>query len=85
LVLKWNVLSMPHDVALIATMAAGLGVAFLGGMLALRLGLPQILGYLVAGVVVGPFTPGYVADPQIATQLADAVQNRSRAAKHAPE
>lgn len=62
---------MPHDVALIATMAAGLTVALLGGLLAVRLRLPQILGYLMAGVVVGPFTPGYVADPRIATQLAE--------------
>jgi CPA2 family monovalent cation:H+ antiporter-2 len=76
---------MPRDVALIATMAAGLGVAFLGGLLTLRLGLLQILGYLVAGILVGPITPGYVVDPRIATQLADAVQNRSREAKHAPE
>ena len=62
---------MPHETALIATIAAGLGLAFLFGLLAVRLRLPPILGYLIAGVVVGPFTPGYVADAGLASQLAE--------------
>ena len=45
---------MPHETALIATIAAGLGLAFLFGLLAQRLRLPPILGYLLAGVAVGP-------------------------------
>jgi monovalent cation:H+ antiporter-2, CPA2 family len=62
---------MPHDVPLIATMAIGLGLACLFGLLAHRLRLPLIAGYLAAGVVIGPFTPGFVADAKIAAQLAE--------------
>jgi CPA2 family monovalent cation:H+ antiporter-2 len=56
---------------LIETIAIGLGAAFLGGLVARRLRLPPIVGYLLAGVSVGPFTPGLVADPETATQLAE--------------
>ena len=62
---------MPHETALIATIAVGLGLAFLFGLLATRFNLPPILGYLLAGVVVGPFTPGFVADSGLASQLAE--------------
>ena len=62
---------MPHEAALIATIAVGLGFAFLGGLVAVRLGLPPLLGYLVAGIAVGPFTPGFVADAQLVPQLAE--------------
>ncbi len=62
---------MPHETALIAIIAAGLGLAFIFGLLAVRLRLPPILGYLLAGVVVGPFTPGFVADAGLASQLAE--------------
>lgn len=62
---------MPHDTPLIATIAIGLSLAFLFGMIAHRLRLPLIAGYLLAGVVIGPFTPGYVADQDIATELAE--------------
>lgn len=62
---------MPHETALIATIAAGLGLAFLFGFAATRLKLPPLVGYLIAGVVVGPFTPGYVADTGLASQLAE--------------
>lgn len=55
---------------LVATIAIGLAVAFLFGFAAARLGLPPLVGYLVAGVVVGPFTPGYVVDSRLAGQLA---------------
>src|SRR6185369_758451 len=61
---------MPHNTALIATVAAALGAAFLLGLIAVRVGFPPIVGYLVAGIAVGPFTPGYVADNGIA-QLAE--------------
>lgn len=60
---------MPHHTELIATIAVGLLAAFVGGMLAMR--LPLIVGYLLAGVVVGPFTPGFVADAELAPQLAE--------------
>ena len=62
---------MPHDSPLIATIAVGLAFAFAGGYLAHRLGLPPIVGYLLAGVVVGPFTPGFIADTHLAPQLAE--------------
>ena len=62
---------MPHETALIATIAVGLSVAFAGGFLALRLRLPPIVGYLLAGIVVGPFTPGFIADVELAPQLAE--------------
>jgi monovalent cation:H+ antiporter-2, CPA2 family len=62
---------MPHSVSLISTIAAGLGLALVLGFLAARLKLPALVGYLVAGVVIGPFTPGFVADAEIASQLAE--------------
>ncbi len=62
---------MPHDTALIGTVAAGLGLAFVFGLIASRLRLPPILGYLIAGIAVGPFTPGFVADAGLASQLAE--------------
>ena len=62
---------MPHETALIATIAAGLGLAFLFGFVAVRLRLPALVGYLLAGIAVGPFTPGYVADAGLASQLAE--------------
>jgi CPA2 family monovalent cation:H+ antiporter-2 len=58
-------------VPLIATIAVGLAVAFLLGFAAARLRMPPIIGYLLAGVVVGPFTPGFVADTNLAPQLAE--------------
>jgi CPA2 family monovalent cation:H+ antiporter-2 len=60
-----------HDTPLIATIAVGLGLAFLLGLIAQRVKLPPIIGYLVAGIVVGPFTPGYVADQKLAVELAE--------------
>jgi CPA2 family monovalent cation:H+ antiporter-2 len=57
---------MPHNTALIVTVAAALGAAFIFGLIATRFRFPPIVGYLVAGVVVGPFTPGYVADSGLA-------------------
>lgn len=60
-----------HHTSLIATICAGLGLAFVFGAIANRLKLPVLVGYLVAGVIVGPFTPGYVADQELAPQLAE--------------
>ena len=62
---------MPHDVTLIATVAVGFVLAALFGYGASRLGLPPLAGYLLAGVAVGPFTPGFVADAGLAGQLAE--------------
>ena len=62
---------MPHDVSLISTIAVGLALAFAGGFAAVRLGVPPIVGYLLAGVAIGPFTPGYVGDMHLASQLAE--------------
>jgi CPA2 family monovalent cation:H+ antiporter-2 len=60
-----------HETNLIATIAIGLSVTFVGGFLARRVGLPPIVGYLMGGVAVGPFTPGFVADTDVASQLAE--------------
>ncbi len=62
---------LPHDTPLITILVAGFGLAFIFGLLAQRLKLPLIAGYLLAGVVIGPFTPGYVADMGLATELAE--------------
>ena len=60
-----------HDVDLILTLTGGLGAALLGGYVTHRLGLSPIVGYLLAGIAVGPYTPGYVADRAMAEQLAE--------------
>jgi CPA2 family monovalent cation:H+ antiporter-2 len=62
---------MPHDVSLIATVAAGFGLAVLFGLLAVQLRMPPLVGYLLAGVMIGPATPGFVADVGLAGQLAE--------------
>jgi CPA2 family monovalent cation:H+ antiporter-2 len=62
---------MDHHVPLIATIAAGLGLALLLGFVAARLRLPALVGYLLAGVLIGPHTPGFVADVALASQLAE--------------
>jgi len=59
----------PHG--LILTITIALGAAFLGGFIAARLRLPPLVGYLAAGIAVGPFTPGLSADPAVATELAE--------------
>jgi monovalent cation:H+ antiporter-2, CPA2 family len=60
-----------HEFNLIATIAAGLGLALIFGFLAARLRLPPIVGYLLAGIVIGPNTRGFVADVALAGQLAE--------------
>ena len=62
---------MPHSVSLINTIAAGLGLALVLGFLAAKVRLPALVGYLLAGVIIGPYTPGFVADAGIASQLAE--------------
>jgi CPA2 family monovalent cation:H+ antiporter-2 len=62
---------MLHETPLIATIVAGLGLAFVFGTIAQRFSLPPLVGYLLAGVAVGPFTPGFVADQPLATELAE--------------
>ncbi len=60
-----------HNVPLITTIAAALGLALVLGFVAVRLKLPALVGYLVAGVILGPATPGFVADVELASQLAE--------------
>ncbi|MBB4638127.1 YbaL family putative K(+) efflux transporter [Longimicrobium terrae] len=62
---------MHHETALIVMLAAGFGLAFVLGMAAHRVGLPPLVGYLLAGVAAGPFTPGFVGDAGLASQLAE--------------
>jgi CPA2 family monovalent cation:H+ antiporter-2 len=62
---------MPHDTPLIATIAAAFVFALAFGFVAAKLRLPPLVGYLLAGVLIGPFTPGFVADAGLASQLAE--------------
>ena len=62
---------MPHHTSLIAMLVYGFVLAFIFGALAHRLRLSPLVGYLLAGVVAGPFTPGFVGDPELAPQLAE--------------
>jgi CPA2 family monovalent cation:H+ antiporter-2 len=62
---------MHHDTPLISTVVIGLVLAFGFGVVAQRLRVSPLVGYLVAGILMGPFTPGYVADQNIANQLAE--------------
>lgn len=62
---------MPHHTPLIATIVAALVVAFVMGALAHRLRVSPVAGYLFAGVIIGPFTPGFVADAELAIELAE--------------
>ena len=62
---------MPHHTSLIALLVAGFVLAFIFGALANRLKLSPLIGYLMAGIIAGPFTPGFVADVDLASQLAE--------------
>ena len=60
-----------HDVSLLINITLALVVAFFGGVIARRIGLPTIVGYLLAGIAIGPFTPGFVGDVETIQQLAE--------------
>ena len=62
---------MHHNLTLITTLAVSFGLALILGFVAVRMKLPALVGYLVAGVLIGPFTPGFVANAEIAYQLAE--------------
>ena len=62
---------MDHNLTLITTITAALGVALILGFIAVRIKLPALVGYLVAGIIIGPATPGFVADVGLSTQLAE--------------
>lgn len=62
---------MPHDLPLLSTLAVSLTLAFLLGLIASKLRLPPIIGYLCAGIMVGPYTKGFVADIEIAHELSE--------------
>ena len=60
-----------HEVTLLINIAVALVVAFFGGLIARRVGLPTIVGYMVAGIAIGPFTPGFVGSTETISQLAE--------------
>ena len=60
-----------HELPLLINIAVALGVAFIGGVVARRIGLPTIVGYMVAGIAIGPFTPGFEGDAETIGQLAE--------------
>ena len=62
---------MPHSTTLVTTIVAALALAFVLGTLAHRFRVSPLVGYLLAGVLVGPFTPGFVADQGLASELAE--------------
>src|SRR5215203_6196162 len=62
---------MMHNLDLLINIAVALVAAFLAGTVARRLGLPAIVGYLLAGMVIGPFTPGFIGDIESISQLAE--------------
>ncbi|WP_430009470.1 YbaL family putative K(+) efflux transporter [Methylophaga lonarensis] len=62
---------MEHHVPLISTLAAGFGLALIIGFIAERLKIPALVGYLLAGIIIGPHTPGFIADIEIAAQLSE--------------
>jgi CPA2 family monovalent cation:H+ antiporter-2 len=62
---------MPHHTPLIATIVTGLALAFVFGTLAHRIRVSPLVGYLVAGILIGPYTPGFVADQSLANELAE--------------
>src|SRR5688572_31703720 len=60
-----------HEVTLLINIVVALVVAFIGGVIARRIGLPTIVGYLLAGIAIGPFTPGFVGDTGTISELAE--------------
>jgi CPA2 family monovalent cation:H+ antiporter-2 len=68
---SWKETVLPHDMPLVTTLAAAFAAAWVLGVIAQRLKLSPIVGYLLAGVVIGPHTPGFTGDLQLASQLAE--------------
>lgn len=64
-------MAIPHDLPLVSTVAVGMSLAFVFGLIAVKLRVPPIVGYLLAGIVIGPHTPGFEADQHLADQLAE--------------
>src|SRR6185369_13413560 len=62
---------MEHNIPLITTIAAGFGIALILGFIAERVKIPALVGYLVTGIIIGPGTPGFVADVHLASQLSE--------------
>ena len=62
---------MEHNVPLITTLAIGFGIPLILGFIAERIKVPVLVGYLLAGIIIGPSTPGFVADMHLASQLAE--------------
>ncbi|MFM7084335.1 MAG: cation:proton antiporter, partial [Hyphomicrobium sp.] len=62
---------MDHNFPIITTLAASFSVALFLGLLAERMKVPALVGYLIAGIIIGPATPGFVADIEIASQLSE--------------
>ena len=62
---------MDHSISLITTVTAGFGVALVLGLIAERIKIPALVGYLLAGIIIGPATPGFVADVHLAAQLSE--------------
>ncbi len=64
-------MAIAHDLPLVTTIALGFSSAFVCGLIAAKLRLPPIVGYLIGGILIGPYTPGVMADPMIAEQLSE--------------
>ncbi|MFN7113450.1 MAG: YbaL family putative K(+) efflux transporter [Alphaproteobacteria bacterium] len=64
-------MALNHDLPLISTLATGLSCAFIFGLIASKLRIPPIVGYLLAGIMIGPYTPGFVGDIKIAEELSE--------------
>jgi len=64
-------MAISHDLPLISTIATGLSSAFILGLVATKLRIPPIVGYLLAGILIGPYTPGFVADIELANELSE--------------
>ena len=62
---------MEHNISLITTLVSSFSVALILGFIAERIKIPALVGYLVAGILIGPATPGFVADAHLASQLAE--------------
>jgi monovalent cation:H+ antiporter-2, CPA2 family len=62
---------IPHELPLVTTIAVGLGMAFVCGFVAVKLRMPPVVGYLLAGILVGPHTPGFLVDMRIAEELSE--------------